>query len=55
MAVVFRGNKRELPKGMAPMEYFREVRKVMEDKGVDEREARQIVRDRRDDYEDEEE
>lgn len=58
MPRVLRGNKRDLPAGMSPFEWANRVFAVMDDQGVGQQEAKQIVKDRiesgREDDEDEE-
>jgi hypothetical protein len=54
MPRVVTGNLRDLPRGMDAQEWAREVLDVMDDKGVDQAEAKQIVNDRHNDIDDEE-
>uniref|UniRef100_A0A6M3XKX8 Uncharacterized protein n=1 Tax=viral metagenome TaxID=1070528 RepID=A0A6M3XKX8_9ZZZZ len=43
---VLQGNKRDLPKGMSPVEWAAEVFAVMDEEGLDQAEAKLLVAER---------
>ena len=55
MVRVLKGNKRDMPTGMTPFEWANEVFAVMDDRGVDQVEAKRIVQERHNDDQDDEE